>query len=289
MSTILKNQRQMACILWCLAALHIASITAAITPHVSTVNSIVPKKPFSKIVGGNVIEPFKYPFVVSMEYDGHHRCGGFLLSETLIVTAGHCVNPIDAQVDQWWVARFHRHDLRLKPAKENAIGLHVKKVHRHPKYNFTTMQNDIAIFELHEKIPKEAYKPVKFDVTGEYGWTQGLQVNVIGWGDIYNPDMPPTTEGYPFELAHLPSEVLLPIMDNQTCNQIYEQYRTPEDKYEVFPEVMICIGRPELVGREGKGTCNGDSGGPLVAYDTAGEPVVVGLVSWGLESGCGIK
>ena len=63
--------------------------------------------------------------------------------------------------------------------------------------------------------------------------------------------------------------VEVPFVDAETCEDDYTGY--------AISDKMICAGE------KGKDSCQGDSGGPLVTYDN-GEPVLVGVVSWGI--GC---
>ena len=47
----------------------------------------------SKIVGGSETKVNEYPWMVSMELNGNHACGGALISEDTIMTAAHCTKP----------------------------------------------------------------------------------------------------------------------------------------------------------------------------------------------------
>ena len=44
-----------------------------------------------------------------------------------------------------------------------------------------------------------------------------------------------------------------------------------------MPQYEICAGKYE----GGKDSCQGDSGGPMVCVNSANEPVLQGVVSWG--------
>ena len=43
-----------------------------------------------RIVDGEVTTPKEYPWIVSLQENGKHRCGGSILDVNTIVTAGHC-------------------------------------------------------------------------------------------------------------------------------------------------------------------------------------------------------
>jgi hypothetical protein len=64
-------------------------------------------------------------------------------------------------------------------------------------------------------------------------------------------------------------QVLLPIIDNEVCNQAgwYDG---------VIDDTMVCAGYQQ----GGRDTCQGDSGGPLVCYNDDAW-VLYGVVSWG--------
>jgi secreted trypsin-like serine protease len=117
------------------------------------------------------------------------------------------------------------------------------------------------------------------DYDGDYS-NVGELVNVVGWGYIYNQ-----TRGK-LALTDFPNVVTMPLLDISVCQDYYSSIKTVN--YQVIPEVMQCIGKPpdlEIV----QGTCNGDSGGPVFATDAESNYVAVGIVSWGLPNGCGVK
>ena len=69
--------------------------------------------------------------------------------------------------------------------------------------------------------------------------------------------------------------VRVPTITNADCSNDYKDYHIP------VTESMICAG---YQGVGGKDACQGDSGGPLIC-NSNGNPVLVGVVSWG--KGCG--
>lgn len=46
----------------------------------------------SRVVGGRASQPKAWPFLVAIYKDGHFHCGGVIISEIHVLTAGHCVD-----------------------------------------------------------------------------------------------------------------------------------------------------------------------------------------------------
>lgn len=45
-----------------------------------------------RIVGGQVVTPHLYPWMVAILSNGRMHCGGSLINDRYILTAGHCLN-----------------------------------------------------------------------------------------------------------------------------------------------------------------------------------------------------
>lgn len=50
-------------------------------------------KDSQKIVGGQISERNSLPWMVSVQKEGEHYCGGALISDKYVLTAAHCIEP----------------------------------------------------------------------------------------------------------------------------------------------------------------------------------------------------
>ncbi|CBY15051.1 unnamed protein product [Oikopleura dioica] len=215
---------------------------------------------FTKIVGGVEAIPHSWNFIVSLQWDGHF-CGGSILNENWVLTAAHCCEDGMEGTDV-------------------VVGIHglndegqVRSVHHavnHPRYGEDdSMAGDICLVHFMEPLELDgmnanvACLPEMMDGMKLGGEMPMQDCFVAGWGALQQGG------GSPNELQSL----RVPIIDSDICTMpsIYGG--------DIIPEWEICAGYLE----GGKDSCQGDSGGPLVCVKD-GEPVQIGVVSWGI--GC---
>ncbi|XP_043079856.1 granzyme B-like isoform X2 [Puntigrus tetrazona] len=191
------------------------------------------------IVNGKEAKPHSRPYMISVQKNKRHICGGFLISDRFVMTAAHCWNNSDVLT-----VVLGAHDLRKQT--ENSVLLTVDSYHQPPKYNAKyTYRNDIMLLKLEKNV--QLNNNIKWiSISGEdVDIEAGSVCSVAGWGLL-------ETEG---KRSDLLMETKVKVMNNKKCESKWgkEFFSTSQ---------MMCV-------HGDGGSCEGDSGGPLVCGDTA--------------------
>ncbi|KAM4650411.1 transmembrane protease serine 4-like isoform 2-T3 [Discoglossus pictus] len=210
----------------------------------------------ARIIGGSPTTIEKWPWQASMQYMGQHVCGGSIITPYWILTAAHCMPPLQKQVDRWRV-QVGVSTLTFMFASP------VEKILVHSQYIQDRKPHDIALFKLKSPLSlSDVAQPIcmpGFDAIVP----DDSELWVTGWGYTAESGM---------VLASQLQEVSIRQIPNSVCNQEYSNQ---------ILDSMLCAGR--LSG--GLDTCQGDSGGPLVSSLSSSHWKQAGIVSWG--DGCG--
>ena len=263
-----------------------------------------------KVYGGKDAPPGAFPFQVSLlqaeakkgdEFD-YHFCGGSLISDTWVLTAGHCVTSEGEILDPTRI-NVYVGSIDFK----NGDRIPVKSVYRHPEYNADFTDNDVALLKL-ERAPKKEVKVGKInliDATKDSTLeTPGTDLTIVGWGTTEQGSLSKTLRYTSVKIVDR-TECNKNILDNRatslddSLSSIVRSFHISDDKMkairqsiidnagQIVNENMICAGdpKPDPTAQFVHDTCQGDSGGPLVAK-SGDKATQVGIVSWG--EGCGV-
>lgn len=215
----------------------------------------------SRITGGSESPPHKYPWMASVfmhKGADTYFCGGTLLNNEWILTAGHCVDGFDG-IDVFLGA----HNVR-EESEEGRLEFIAAEFFAHPEYSATTIKNDIGLIRLPQPINfTDTIRPICLPSYSEEDEKfAGLDAPASGWGK-------PTDDAT--SISPVLREVVTETITNLVCR---------------FELITISANNICISGKGGKSTCNGDSGGPLHMIMDDGRYKQIGITSFGLVFGC---
>merc|ERR1739838_161768 len=186
---------------------------------------------WTKIVGGHEAAENEWPWQVALFIDDAWFCGGSIISDEYVMTAAHCADGAS-----YFNILAGAHDVRAD-SEPHRVEITSYEGFTHPNWDPNTLENDIALVRLPEKIQFNDYiRPACLPPTeDESNGYVGDLTTPVGWGK--NAD---SAGGITPKLQMVED---LPVIDNPTCNTVYG---------------IMCIDSSD-----GKGVCNGDSGGSL--------------------------
>lgn len=213
-----------------------------------------------RIVGGTTVQPHQYPWMVSLMLGPKLHCGGAIITDLHVLTAGHCIT-----------FGVHYKDISVYIGMHDRLGnsyttLRVINGVKHPHFTSNAVRdiNDIAVLTLEKRI--KFSDTVRTICLPESDMDfRNTPLTVAGWGK--------TRQGALTSSRYL-LETKVQIVDSNTC-QKSSIYRD-----NLVGDTMMCAYSL------GKDACQGDSGGPLFSTHSKSHNkkwYQVGIVSWGID------
>ncbi|XP_023324472.1 transmembrane protease serine 9 isoform X2 [Eurytemora carolleeae] len=242
-----------------------------------------------RVVGGDDTVPGKYPWTVLLRDDGeHYLCGGAIISRKHIVTAAHCAKSEITNAVIGETNRKTEYDclypgdpcsgdeecFKSMNCAPKAIFREIKERIIHPEYNpsLATSEFDIAVIIIDPIKYDQWAKPVCLPDIVNYNPVQTLKEQLImaGWGNKQD-----SQKSRQQESATILQSLALQDLGADACQKALNYNITAN---------QLCGGVP---GGKSVGACQGDSGSPLIRKTKTNQFELIGLVSFGLDHGCG--
>jgi len=220
-----------------------------------------------RVIGGSDAEFGSVPWMALVK-GGETQCGGALVGDRWVVTAGHCVRKRGSIFSVGYIVVLGEHTLMQNSEPLPRQKFTVTKVHRHPLYQQTPQADrfDVAVLELDRRVTMMPHiQPVCLPTSDQEVTEAGVVARVAGWGAI---DVERLTR------PKVLQSVEVVTVKSKECERWHWGAGIG---VHIYPE-MMCAGHRD----GGKDACQGDSGGPLMTKDPdTGAWTLIGLVSAG--------
>ncbi|XP_059611814.1 uncharacterized protein LOC132258500 [Phlebotomus argentipes] len=224
------------------------------------------------IVGGTLAGAREFPHMALIGFEDNPilwKCGGTLISEKFVLTAGHCLSSQDYGPAKW----IRVGDLNYESEEDDARpeNVRIKRPIPFPTYVRRTQYNDLALLELERAVKLSPYVRPACLYT-EYK-TNTEKAIATGWGRVE----------WAGDTSSNLLKVTLELFTHRECNTSFQYDINRKLSKGIVDESQLCAGSHS----EEKDTCEGDSGGPLQIYnnDVFCMYNVIGVTSFG--KGCG--
>uniref|UniRef100_A0A182MQJ3 Peptidase S1 domain-containing protein n=1 Tax=Anopheles culicifacies TaxID=139723 RepID=A0A182MQJ3_9DIPT len=224
------------------------------------------------IVDGELAKAREFPHMALIGFgavpDIRYLCGGSLVSDKFVLTAGHCLTSSD--FGPATIVRLG--ELSLSSSTDDAFpeDYDVDERIPYPEYRQTSHYHDIALIKLSRKVILSPYiRPICLPMQQTISQNRAI---ATGWGAI----------GFGLEKSSALLKVTLEMFHYDECKNLFEPTR--KLRTGINATIQMCAGSRNST----KDTCQGDSGGPLQVYNDANvycTYTVIGVTSFGQNCG----
>ncbi|KAL4237201.1 Enteropeptidase [Mactra antiquata] len=211
-----------------------------------------------RIVGGNIAMKGSWPWSVAVRIGNNVVCGGSIISDRWVVTAGHCVHDLEDNPQVLSVIAGVN-DIQDDTSEVR----YISEVINHPQYNYI-FHADIALLRLESPlIFNKDIQPICLP------WDR-RQFSPLDICFVTGYGVSNMTHYYTTITPRYLRQVKTKIIDQQLCETMYS-YKS------IITDSMLCAGYTS----GGMDTCKGDSGGGLMCQNEDGRWLLAGVISWG--------
>ncbi|CAL8330351.1 unnamed protein product, partial [Boreogadus saida] len=194
----------------------------------------------TRIVGGHQVHGADGSWVVSIQRENNHLCGGTLVREDWVLTDQQCFTSCVPNLKDYSVQVGLRH-LNASSAHPR---LHISRLVCGPE------GSNLVLLKLERPAPvSQGATSIQLPVR-ECHIREGTNCTMYGWGETKNT-------GHEESLK----AVTMPMVNNEVCSRLKDG----------AGDSRVCAG-----GKRGEGICDKDNGGPLVCQDHQ-RKVIIGV------------
>jgi secreted trypsin-like serine protease len=257
-----------------MASLIFATLVAQL--HVACCLGFKNNGPQTRIVNGQNAPKDRFPWFVRLLSGSPitngvvSACGGSLIAPDLVITAAHCENPVNANVNPYVVDQV-----------DTSLQRKVVAIFRHPNFP-QELQVDYDVMIIKLESPITDVQPVHLNYDEGTPARSGEQLSILGFGSTIPGSSAPIVTSETLQIA---STDYVSFEDCAVAEDPVTGYKNGVSTENTVVEPWwLCTlkSRPEVTA-----TCFGDSGGPVIRQGSnPSSDLLVGVISGG-SSFCG--